>query len=568
MPTVNVEALKCTVISSGGALQRSSLQFGNPHDLKRAKEDGFPVVYVISTKDLPRFREHPDFILDRGRKNRHKGLSEYFLDLPHDKIPVIDGNYGSPGQLQRSIRDFLERVQRKGESNLYIIGVSESILYELWVKAGMEKKENLSRRNKEQKKETQDTPQADKTPIECLLEQITRYPEPHDLREHLVGQSAEIRLVRQLILHAAKCDDPVLVLGDTGTGKEVVAREIHKYSGRKNEGFIAVNCGAIPSELFESELFGITVDAGVGLKKDKVGLWKKADNGTLFLDEIAELLPNHQTKVLRAIEDKKIRPVGGIIDEDVNARIVAATNRDLFSMVKAGKFREDLYYRLRGFFVHTPAIRDHPEDIPRLAQALWNKMNPDAKKALPQEIIDELLTYRWPGNARELKMVLSNLRALFGTENLNVNHLKAVFILEGHGTTIKDELTPENEFFLHRAGSLHHLKHIDEALHAIIATVKSIAEGQKSSDQIAAAHSTLCFRLNYLEMLLQKEALFHSNVCFNALEKLKGDLIYFTNLLRDDTARAQHYWEDTLSGEYKNITLLLHEEEIKLLDKA
>lgn len=162
----------------------------------------------------------------------------------------------------------------------------------------------------------------------------------------------------------------MLILGDTGTGKELVARAIHDHSARRAKRFMLVNCGAIPYDLLESELFGHVKGAFTDATYDKPGLWELADKGTLFLDEIGDLHPNHQVKILRALEDKKIRPIGGTKEIEVDARIIAATNRDLFSMVQARQFREDLYYRLCPFPIYTPTLPDHPEDIPTITQTL------------------------------------------------------------------------------------------------------------------------------------------------------------------------------------------------------
>ncbi len=151
--------------------------------------------------------------------------------------------------------------------------------------------------------------------------------------------------MRQLILHAAQTDVPVLIVGDTGTGKEIVARQIHEYSDRKKMGaFVAVNCGAIPHNLLESELFGHEKGAFTGSIKQKKGLWESVGKGTIFLDEIGDLSLDHQVKILRALQEGTIRRLGGIAEIKVNARVIAATNRDLYSMVQTGQFREDLFF--------------------------------------------------------------------------------------------------------------------------------------------------------------------------------------------------------------------------------
>ena len=195
-------------------------------------------------------------------------------------------------------------------------------------------------------------------------------------------------------------------MGDTGTGKEIVARSIYENSERRRHDFVTVNCGAIPRDLLENELYGHVKGAYTDAKEDKSGLWEAAGEGVLFLDEIGDLQPEHQAKVLRALEDAEIRKLGATKGTKVKARIIAATNRDLHAMVQTGQFREDLYYRLRGFLIRTPALREHPDDIPLLAQHFWQKINHGKRKILPPEILTELKSCRWPGNARELKMML------------------------------------------------------------------------------------------------------------------------------------------------------------------
>jgi transcriptional regulator of acetoin/glycerol metabolism len=232
---------------------------------------------------------------------------------------------------------------------------------------------------------------------------------PADLVTAYCGRSAAVDEVRKLTVLAATSDCPVLILGETGTGKEVVARQIHKLSARRPNVFVPVNCSAIPDGLAESELFGHVRGAFTGALTDKMGLWTYADRGTLFLDEIGDLPWEQQAKTLRVLEDGRYRPIGGLKEIESHPRIIAATHRDLSDMVRTGQFREDLYHRLACFPIRTPALREHPADIPVLAQYFWRDIKDDRNASLPAEVLDELRGYAWPGNARGIKAFLIRL---------------------------------------------------------------------------------------------------------------------------------------------------------------
>src|SRR5207247_1547315 len=189
--------------------------------------------------------------------------------------------------------------------------------------------------------------------------------------------------VKKLILKIAKSNSTVLIRGESGTGKELIARSIHQNSLRSNEIFQAVNCAAINENLLESELFGHEKGSFTGAIADKKGLFEIADNGTLFLDEIGELEISLQAKILRALQEKQIRRVGGIKDIDVDVRVVAATNRDLLHMVEEKRFREDLYYRLNVLSIELPALRERRSDIPVLIDYFVKKHTPGTNRKLP-----------------------------------------------------------------------------------------------------------------------------------------------------------------------------------------
>jgi two-component system, NtrC family, response regulator AtoC len=222
--------------------------------------------------------------------------------------------------------------------------------------------------------------------------------------------SPAMKELERLIAKVAPTDSTVLVTGESGTGKGVIARQIHQNSMRADGPFIPVNCGAIPENLMESELFGHTKGSFTGADKARKGLFLEADKGTIFLDEIGELPLMLQVKLLHVIEEKTVRPVGGEQTKRADVRIVAATNRDLAQMVAEGKFREDLYFRLSVFHVHSPPLRERKEDIPELVRFLLQRgakrlSNTDAI-ALDPDVEEILSAYDWPGNVREMENVV------------------------------------------------------------------------------------------------------------------------------------------------------------------
>ncbi len=227
----------------------------------------------------------------------------------------------------------------------------------------------------------------------------------------LVGQSAAIERIRQLIQKVAPTDARVLITGESGVGKEVVARHIHAQSRRASGPFVAVNCGAIPSELIESELFGHEKGAFTSATRQHKGKFEQAHEGTLFLDEIGEMPLSAQVKLLRAIEERAITRVGGEKKIPVDVRIVAATNKDLRKEIEAGRFRADLFHRLNVIEIHIPPLRERKEDIPLLVEHFLKEFEQQGlkPKRFPPETIQALQEYSWPGNIRELKNAIERL---------------------------------------------------------------------------------------------------------------------------------------------------------------
>jgi two-component system response regulator PilR (NtrC family) len=231
----------------------------------------------------------------------------------------------------------------------------------------------------------------------------------------IVGNSAPIQRVFELVSQVADSKANVLISGESGTGKELVARAIHKGGERRDKPFVVVNCAAIPENLLESELFGHVKGAFTGAIQNKPGLFEMADGGTLFLDEVGELTPPLQVKLLRAIQEKTFRRVGGTSDQSADARIVAATNRRLEEEVAAERFREDLYYRLNVIEIPLPPLRERPDDIALLVGHFITKYATELGRVVEgcsDEAMQKLLEYRFPGNVRELENVIERAVAL------------------------------------------------------------------------------------------------------------------------------------------------------------
>ena len=224
----------------------------------------------------------------------------------------------------------------------------------------------------------------------------------------LIGKSGAMKRVMSLVERIASARTSVLVTGESGTGKEVVARALHDRGDRREMPFVVVNCGALPEALMESELFGHEKGAFTGATTRKEGLVRAADRGTLFLDEIGELTPALQVKLLRVLQERKVRPVGGEKELEVDVRVVAATNRDVELVVKEGRFRQDLFYRLNVIRLVMPPLRDRPEDIPLLAEHFLVKHGALAGRRLTfsPEVLRWIAQQRYPGNVRELENVV------------------------------------------------------------------------------------------------------------------------------------------------------------------
>lgn len=246
-------------------------------------------------------------------------------------------------------------------------------------------------------------------------------------QDDLIGDTAVMQDLRAQIDKLARSQAPVHVHGESGTGKEVVARRIHRRGPRAAGPFVAVNCGAIPSELIESELFGHVKGAFTGASRDKLGLFQAAEGGTLFLDEVADLPMSMQVKLLRAIQEKRVRPVGANEEITTDVRLLSATHKNLAQEVAQGRFREDLFFRINVIALEVPSLRERKEDIPVLSQALLKRIaaaNATAVATLRPEAGEALKQYQFPGNVRELENLLERACALCEENAIGVDDLQ------------------------------------------------------------------------------------------------------------------------------------------------
>ncbi len=273
-------------------------------------------------------------------------------------------------------------------------------------------------------------------------------------RDILLGESESMRDIRSKIVKLARTQAPIFISGESGTGKELVARLIHAKSPRANMPFVAINCGAIPSELMESEFFGHKKGSFSGAVADKRGLFQAADGGTLFLDEVADLPLPLQVKLLRAIQEKKVRPVGAEREIPIDVRILSATHKNLGKMVEEGRFRQDLFYRINVIELPVPPLRERREDIPLLTERILSRLARDnglEALEISPSALEGLCRYAFPGNVRELENILERAAALCDDQHIELGDLnlpKSQSDETAHRSIPLDLPSPEGEFSL------------------------------------------------------------------------------------------------------------------------
>jgi DNA-binding NtrC family response regulator len=534
-------AIEALMFVSGSEPER--LPIATPLTQQSIPATQVPLAVLVIDSELGTFRQCKDLFKDRGNKHDAKPLSS--LLLGHDEgIPVIDGKYTTSGRLLQGIRALLENAAASGEAKAYVIGVAENIFREIAGTAGNHKSQGLA-----------------VTGSAALPLGLEEWPVPEELSKRFLGETLEYRFVRQMILRAKDSELPVLVLGETGTGKGVIARGIHDL-GAKRGRFVEVNCSAIPSELLESELFGHVPGAFTGAKTTKIGLWELADHGTLFLDEIGDLTLSHQVKVLHTLQDRKIRRVGGTGEIQVHARIIAATNRNLYAMMQSKQFRQDLYYRLRQLVIYAPVLRGNPENIAALAQAQWRRLSGD-QTTLSTDVLKELCAMRWPGNVRELNSFLAALHSFHQSDELRVEHIRELqryFAAAPEGYVIDAE-----DPSYHRIECLRHLRQADEVVHACELQLKPLADGQSLSNE---QRSLLTQTRAELQIVLGNRLLLHSQETYDAVAQLDSDLDHLLELPEHDARTQIRFWNGTMEPHLHGATGCIFSEVQQLMGEG
>lgn len=313
-------------------------------------------------------------------------------------------------------------------------------------------------------------------------------------RHTLLGESLIMQQIRAKIEKLARSQAPVYISGESGSGKELVAKLIHQQSSRSGHAFVAINCGAIPHELMESEFFGHKKGSFTGALNDKKGFFQTAEGGTLFLDEVADLPLSLQVKLLRAIQEKKIRPVGEQQEIPVDIRLLSATHKNLSDMVRDGSFRQDLYYRINVIDLHVPPLRERPDDIPALVDHILAKLTGAGKQDRPTlstSAFAALRQYRFPGNVRELENILERALALYDGNRIERDDLNLP--VDAHNVAKSPEYDPA-------LGTLE--EHLEKIERKAITLVLEENEWDKAAaaKQLGLSFRSLSYRLKKLEM--------------------------------------------------------------------
>ncbi|NQU22129.1 MAG: sigma 54-interacting transcriptional regulator [Candidatus Nealsonbacteria bacterium] len=355
-------------------------------------------MYVVRDDDLSEFPNNPndDHYIRLDEQHGKLALLSCFGEYETHvaKIPCVRAKYTSPKRLLQGVWSFLSQTRERRHCNVYIISVRDRVFEGLW----------------------------DEIHPACAETSSALAPsDAEELQKRLVGDSPKMKEVRALILKAAKSDVSVLILGETGTGKDVAAKAVHELSQRKSGEFVKQSCPDIGRTVSEAEFFGNTDGAFTGAVQ-RSGLWRKADQGTVFLNEIADLPLELQAKLLGVLDDGRVRPVGADEDVAVDVRVVSATNRDLQEMQQKGDFRQDLYMRLAILTIRMPALREHPEDISDIVKAIWRDIAGD-EATLPEDVLAELRSHTWVGNVRQLAGTLKSLHVTCDTD-VTVHHVR------------------------------------------------------------------------------------------------------------------------------------------------
>lgn len=557
---MKIKALKYSMEDGALSVKVHELDTGNPQVLHREIQQAISLVLVIKNDHIDQIVELKDLVVDRGWRHPAIQLSRVLLK-PGKFVKMATAlrtDYRVSARFRNSLKTLLDKISMYDNKVVCLIGVREEIFDELLQDCDAPYVSNSSRH---------------KASVDDFWSLIAPPQEPiaTQLAEKFVGVSAHAQRVRTLIYLATQVNATVLVLGETGTGKEVVARAIHDHDQREEKGsFVPVNCSAIPENLFESELFGYVRGAFSDAKTDRGGLWQSAKRGTLFLDEIGDLSLDNQVKVLRALEEKRIRRVGSDKETGIESvRVIAATNRDVHSMLMSGKFREDLYYRLIQFLIRTPSLREHTEDIPILAKHFWKEIGNGGLSNLASDTLEALKGYSWPGNARQLRLVLMNIHSFFpSVTEIQVKHLK--FVLHYLGALYFDgEFESGRESSLDAIKSLRNLRRVEEVLRMFSVKLHPLVElGETDERAVRSTQAWIEFRLSELQELCAQPSLFGKGSLFLSVHQLLGRMKYFNELLKSGYTDALAFWSKEVSQEFKGVSSELQLEIQRLLNQS
>ncbi|MBN1567786.1 MAG: sigma-54 factor interaction domain-containing protein [Acidobacteria bacterium] len=514
-----------------------SLPIASAEELLLVRDRTAPVAHVIGISESEAlFAKLRNAIHDCGKQRRsgvHNqtiALSKYMLDK-RPKIPLIRADYSVSGRALQGISHLLKEAGE--DCNIYLIAVNDKVL------EGLNREAGAKRAN---------------PPSHAYF--LQNIPDDPELASVYIGREPAFIKVRKQIQVAAGNDLPVLIIGESGTGKELVAREIHNRSRRAQKGgkFLAVNCAAISPYLLESELFGVEAHYLPEIKVTKKGLWEEAGGGTLLLDEIGNMSIEHQPKILRALQNKEIYRLGGTKVIRVDARVLAATNKDLVGMIARREFMADLYSRLACIPIYTPSLRESPAALEYLAQQCWKKITGRPDGALPREIIHILPEYTLLGNYRALQNALNRLHAYMSAEGLtrvNKAYFREAMENPEHLLGSLDVPTTAGGAEAYRAECLQNLreaaKYIRKCKVVLRPLLRGIVQDEKSISRILSA-----LREPYEELdgLCMDPSAFYGYETHTEVSQFVGRFAGLMDQLKIDPARVLAYWEKHLENWY------------------
>lgn len=569
----------CIKVTIGKKDNRTGLEFDffkiktdSTQDILTAVTSNRPALYVVPQNDVSHILEMDAVFDGRGKKNDSKGLTWYLEKSNDRKIPVLIGDYSKiehrtdtdqydleekPLRIGTALNSFQVLLTNWGTQkrqansyNAFILGLDENLLKAIFIKYG---KDSERRYIDELQNKIYDLAEYNKNATQKVMI-VSR--SSGRINQELIGNSDAIIQVRKQILRAGKHTQHVLLQGKTGTGKSLAARLIHNYSTLGQRRFVTLACGSVTGTLFESELYGHVKGAFTGALNNRKGLWQEARGGTLFLDEIGDMPLDQQAKILVAIGRNKIRPVGSDNDVMVNARLIFATNRDLWAMVQQGTFREDLFYRIRYITIMMPALSEQKDSIKYIAQKFWSKIKKSSKDPdLSDEILDRIEQVNWTGNVRSLKAVLNHL--YYWNLDKQIKDLKDLNTALGemHMNTTQpcsncEPENLENEVDMHRIKCLRHLKNTEEWVRSCQKIFEPLTNNSANPDGVQLLDKRLLKnRLEQINQLITEPLLFYKEDSFIFIHQLQGKMVYFSELIEKQMwPQAQKYLDTELNA--------------------